>query len=126
MVSPFPVCTIVGKEHVIFFTDPECSLFDEVYDKLEQAAADGLPVLMVAQHGLEEMRAKAAARGFTFPVAYDSMNTLSDPMRVTGFPMAAWVDAEGILVRAAAGNTTSAAIIDMALKSVLADSPGGK
>jgi peroxiredoxin len=104
-----------GQEHVIFFTDPGCGLCDEVYPALRAAAAEGLPVLMVGQQGLVEMRTKVAQEGLAFPVAYDSMGVLGDAMRVAGLPTAAWIDGAGAVVKESTGNNASRAVVQMAV-----------
>lgn len=68
-----------GQGHVLFFGQPGCAACDEVYPALKEAAGK-IPVLMVYQQGLDEVIAKVNEQGFAFPVAYDSLDVLVDPL----------------------------------------------
>ena len=51
----------------------------------------------------------------TFPVAYDSMGVLTDPLRVNGHPTTLWIGADGAIRKAAGGRSASKTIIQLAL-----------
>ena len=106
-----------GQAHLLFFGMAGCGACDEVYPVLE-SAAKRLPVLLVGAQGLEGLRAKAAERGWDFPVGYDSLEVLIDPLQVRGYPTAMWIDAEGRIVKAASGNVSSVRVIELAVSAL--------
>ncbi|MEW6754940.1 MAG: redoxin domain-containing protein [Candidatus Latescibacterota bacterium] len=102
-----------SQEYLVFVGDPGCPACDEVYPELRKAA-EHLPVLLVYTHGLEASRAKAAEHTFPFPVAFDSLEALTDPLRVAGYPTAYWIAADGRIRKAASGNRSSTAVVRLA------------
>jgi len=105
-----------GQKHLLFFTDPNCSACDEVYPVLTEAATR-IPILMVAQNSLEATKNKVAELGFTFPVVYDSLEVLTDPLRVGSYPTAMFIDADNRIVKAAGGDKSSKKVIRIAMSA---------
>lgn len=106
-----------GQVHLLFFGMAGCDACDEVYPALKQAA-ERLPVLLVGAQGLAALQVKVVEEGFSFSVAYDSLEVLIGPLHVSGYPTAMWVDTEGRIVKAASGNRSSTKIIELALASL--------
>jgi hypothetical protein len=111
------------RAYVLFFSEPGCSLCDSVYHIVEEAAAR-VPTLMVFPRDTQASRALVARRDIRFPVAYDSLGSLSGPLHVRGYPAAVWVGDDGRIRKGALGREDVEVLMRRAVEAQASGTPG--
>lgn len=100
-----------GGFHLIFFGDPGCPGCQASYPVLRRAQHI-LPVIFIGRGNRQELKDMAAKEQFSFPVVFDSLQTLSKELGISEIPSALLVDEKGVALYRGTGSDMIEALVE--------------